>query len=108
MRITFKDAAYVLMYHEKHYFERFCCNWYISMENANSGRIKCVCKWWIYALLFIPFCLIHFVWCLWDGGLKEFCVEPPTVHNWCVSGLTCDKENTQFGRLKIVHERNKK
>ena len=78
------------------------------MKNANSGNIKCVCKWWIHALLFIPFCLIHFVWCLWDGGLKEFYVESPTVYSWNITGLSNDKENTQFGRLKIVYERNKK
>ena len=31
--------------------------------------------------MFVPACIFRIVALMWDGGLKEFGIEPRTIHN---------------------------
>ena len=50
--------------------------------------------------------LIDFCGCVWDGGIKTFSIQPRTIHNYGVTGLTTDDARTEFGRFKSVWEKN--
>lgn len=104
MEISYNQAAYILRYKQNHWFEKHCCNWALCKQNENAMTLYCHVKMWIYILLFIPNCLIHLGWCLWDGGLKEFCIDPVQVYAWNIVGFSKDDENTQFGRAKNIWE----
>ena len=101
-KISFAQANYILRRKEKHSFERLFCDWKINVTSPNTGYITCTIKWWVYALLFLPVHLVTFIYCLWDGGIKEFRVQSREVHHYNSCGLTSDSAETQFGRLKEV------
>lgn len=102
-RVSYDDIRYIGRYKRDSFFERYFCNWYISMSNQNEGWIKCEIKWWFYLITFIPFCLIIFIGCLWDGGIKNFGIEPRTIHHYNITGLIKEGDETQFGRLKLIY-----
>ena len=102
-KVSYDDIRYIGKYKRNSFFERYFCNWYISMSNRNEGWIKCRIKLWFYMLTFIPICLINFIGCLWDGGIKNFGIESRTIHHYNTTGLVNDGDETQFGRLKIIY-----
>lgn len=104
-KITYNEANYIMRRTKPHKLERILCYWVIQMENLNSGWIRCYMKWWAYILFFIPAHVLVFICRLWDGGLKEFRIEPRRIHGYSIAGLTIDGENTEFGRLKLVWEK---
>ena len=55
--------------------------------------------------MFIPVHILKAFVSMWDGGLKEFCIEPITIGNHYVSGLTSDDETTSFGKVRKIYER---
>lgn len=74
-RITNKDWDYIGSYNGGAKWAR---PFYVyTLEEVQRGTIKQEIKigWLGYLLLFIPVHLFKLVWCLWDGGLKEFCIE---------------------------------
>lgn len=104
-KISYNDAAYILRYKDNHWFEKYCCNWYIKLNNPNEGYIRCEQKLWFYIVSFIPLNVIGFLFCLWDGGIKNYYIQPKVIHTFVSCGLTNDDETTQFGRLKEVWAR---
>lgn len=105
-RITFREANYIMRRTKPHRLERMFCYWTIQKENNNSGWIRCYMKWWAYILFFIPAHALVFICRLWDGGLKEFRIEPRQIQGYAVVGLTNDDARTEFGRFKSVWEKN--
>lgn len=107
-KIKYEDAAFIRSYKEHHWFEKWFCNWFINLQNPNSGIMKLYMKRWMYAILFLPMHLIVFGWCLWDGGIKDFKIEPRMMNFDTVTGLTSDNdESTYFGRFKMIWEKYK-
>ena len=106
-KIKHSEAAYILCWKRPHLFVKYCCIWKIGMNEPITGRIVCNMRWWMYVLLFIPMHIIKFNLCLWDGGIKNFCIEPRIIHNYnIIGGLTIDDERTKFGRLKIIWKKH--
>lgn len=101
-KISYIDAAYILNYKQRHLREKYLCNWYMELRNCNVGFMECRLKWWTYILLFVPVHILKFLYCLWDGGIKEFEIESRTLHQLNIVGGPNDGDETQFGRLKII------
>lgn len=74
-KITYKELAILLGYKKNHMLERIGCNHYIE-DNDNSVKVITKIKWPVYIALFIPACIFQAVVLMWDGGLKEFSIEP--------------------------------
>ena len=71
-RITNKDWEYIGTHKGgAKWVHPFCV---YTLEEVQKGTIKQEIKIGLlgYLLLFIPVHLFKLVWCLWDGGLKEF------------------------------------
>lgn len=46
-----------------------------TMTKDNNGfHFRERVKPWLFVLLFLPTVVVYFFRCLWDGGLKEFCL----------------------------------
>ena len=80
-KITYKDFAILRGYKKNHLLERIGCNHYIIDDTEYSVRIITKVKWPMYVALFIPSHVLQAVSLVWDGGLKEFSIEPRTIHN---------------------------
>lgn len=103
MKISFNEATYITGWHKrKHRFEKYFCNWDIKKENDNSAYINCTMKLYFYILIFIPVHIIKVLLVLWDGGLKEFTIEPRNVLHSNIVGWIKDSEESEFGRFMVV------
>ena len=83
-RITYKDNAILLGYKKNHPFERIACNHYLAHDTLYSVKVITEIKWLVYIALFIPACVFQIINLIWDGGLKEFSIEPRTIHSYTV------------------------
>lgn len=78
-KITYKEMAILLGYKKNHMFERIGCNHYIE-DHEHSVKVITKVKLPVYIALFIPACILQAMALVWDGGLKEFSIEPRTIH----------------------------
>ena len=103
-RIARKDWDYIGTYSGGAKWVRPFCVY--SLEEIHSGTIRQEIKigWFAYLLMFIPVHLFKLVWCLWDGGLKEFCIEGRDItHHYLYEADSpfCD----YYARAKEILER---
>ena len=89
MEISYNQMRYILNRSER-WFEKYCCKYALCRENDSNFVLYCHMKKWLYILLFIPQCLIHLGICLWDGGLKEFEIDP--VQIWSIPLDICQNK----------------
>ena len=73
-RITRKEWEYIGKYNPAAKWLRPFCS-YTLEKIENSYCRECKISWPVYLLIFIPFHIIQALYCMWDGGLKEFCIE---------------------------------
>ena len=48
------------------------CSYTLIRESETQFRREQRIGWLVYLLLFIPVHILQLLWCIWDGGLKEF------------------------------------
>lgn len=108
MKIKYEDAAYIRRYKKAHWGEKYFCYWILKNRNDNYGHMNLYIKWWVYVLLFIPMVILNAMMCMWDGGLKEFSIEPRCAIRNNIVGLTTDGSETEFGRFKEVWDKYEK
>lgn len=72
--ITRKEWEYIGKYNPAAKWLRPFCS-YSLMEIEDGYRRECKVSWPVYLAIFIPFNLLQALYCMWDGGLKEFCIE---------------------------------
>lgn len=107
-KIKYEELAYICNYKKNHPLEKYFCNWYISLNNPNEGYLRCDQKLWFYILTFIPVHVLAFLYCIWDSGIKNFELQPITIHGYNCVGCTNESNNTRFGRLvEIWNKYNK-
>ena len=104
-KIKYEDAAYIRRYKKRHTFEKYFCNWFLANRSQNSGSMRLYVKWWAYIILFIPVHIIQICACIWDGGLKEFRIEPRCASYSNIIGLSNGGPDTEFGRFKEVWDK---
>lgn len=74
-RITRADWEYIGKYNPARKWLRLFCD-YSLQEIENGGfRREIRINWFVYLLIFIPIHTLQAIWCMWDGGLKEFEIE---------------------------------
>ena len=56
----------------KKFFGLEVANYYVNKKNEDEIEYKMVMKLPFYLLLFIPAHALSFLFCMWDGGIKEF------------------------------------
>lgn len=79
---------------------RKLCTYALTKVSDEKYRRDQFISWPMYVLLFIPCCVIQAVWCLWDGGLKEFEMPPRYLGGEFL--WTCDYD----GLLEEIFEKN--
>lgn len=74
-RITQAEWEYIGKYNPAAKWLRSFCSYYL-VEIEGGFRRECKIGWLVYLILFIPVHLLQALWCMWDGGLKEFEFSP--------------------------------
>lgn len=73
-RITLKDWTYIGIYNPAAKWLRPLASY--TLEEIDGGfRRECKIPLWLYLIIFIPLHLLQALWCMWDGGLREFTIE---------------------------------
>lgn len=73
-RIRQKEWEYIGKYNPARKWLRPLCSY--SLTKIEDGFLReCKISWPVYLILFIPCHLLQALWCMWDGGLKEFEIE---------------------------------
>ena len=104
-KISYKDAAFIFNYKKNHPVEKYCCTWTAMLDNNVSGWMKLYYKWWFYIILFLPISLVTFVYCLYDGGIRDFELPKRFCDLQYLMGAPNEGIETQFGRFKLVYNR---
>lgn len=82
MKITLKEWLYIGQYHPVRESCRWMCVHTLEKDKDGGGyRRKVVISLPLYLLFFIPFHLINLFIVLWDGGLKEFEIQPRDINS---------------------------
>ena len=72
--ITRKEWEYIGKYNPAAKWLRPFCSY--TLEEIEGGyRRQCKIPWVLYLLMLIPFSILQALYCMWDGGLKEFEIE---------------------------------
>lgn len=73
-KITYADVAYISRYSRVNYIERLVCHHSLTdgTEGGHCFRLISKVRWVWFCLLYLPITICQLVYCLWDGGLKEF------------------------------------
>lgn len=73
-RITLKDWTHIGIYNPAAKWLRPIASY--TLEEIDGGfRRECKVPMWLYLIIFIPLHLLQALWCMWDGGLREFTIE---------------------------------
>ena len=79
-RITQADWEYIGKYNPARKWLRPIASY--SLEKIEDGfRRNCDIPWLVYLIIFVPIHLLQALWCMWDGGLREFSIESRHVHH---------------------------
>ncbi len=78
MKLTYNEFATLLGYKKKHTLEHYACKFY-GDDGQSVLNVRAEIRWPIYILVFPFACLIQAVCLLWDGGLREFSLEPRCI-----------------------------
>ena len=70
-RITQAEWEYIGKYNPAAKWIRPFCSYFL-VKTENGFRRECKINLLIYLITFIPVHLLQALWCMWDGGLKEF------------------------------------
>lgn len=71
MKITYDDAAYILNYRKKHWFQKWFCTFTVTPVDYGAYRIDCEIKTPVYIMLVIPYFILSVLWCIWETGIKN-------------------------------------
>lgn len=74
-KISMNDWTYIGKYNPAAKWLRPFCSY--SLTKTDNGFLRsCKLSWLVYLLLFLPVHLFKLFVCMWDGGLKNFELEP--------------------------------
>ena len=77
-RISRKEWEYIGKYNPAAKWLRPFCTY--TLEKIEGGfRRQCKIGILLYLLMFIPFNLLQALYCMWDGGLREFTIEDRNI-----------------------------
>jgi hypothetical protein len=87
IKITYDEWTEIGKYnHAAKWLRPLCSYTLIKEPDGRFKREQCV-GWFIYLLIFIPVHILQILWCMWDGGLKEFEINERYLgSDWLVVG----------------------
>ena len=104
-RSTLKEWEYLGKYNYAAKWARPFCSYSIEKIDDNEYHRNCDIGWLPYLLLFIPCHLLQIVCLLWDGGLKEFKIEPRHLgHDYFREDWGCNQP--AFPKAKEIWEKH--
>ncbi len=77
-KISYEELAILLGYKKNHMLEKIACDHYIEDNDDCIVNVISKVKMPAYILLFVPACIFQALVLMWDGGLKNFSIEPRT------------------------------
>lgn len=105
-RITRKEWEYIGKYNPAAKWLRPLCS-YSLVEVENGFRRDCKISWPMYLILFIPVHLLQALFCMWDGGLKEFEIMMRHLGHDYLSKFQYDADNNPYNKAKEIWEKHK-
>ena len=72
VKISYKDWAYIGQYNPVRKWLRPLCSYTLIKEADGRFKREQRVSWPVYLIIFIPVHIVQALWCIWDGGLKEF------------------------------------
>lgn len=74
-RISRKEWEYIGKYNPAAKWLRPLCSYTLVKESDDKFIRVCRISWPVYLLIFIPTHFLQALYCMWDGGLKDFEIE---------------------------------
>ena len=71
-KITLDQWTMIGKYNYAVKWVRKACAYTLTKETDTKYRRDQYIPLWLYVVLFVPVCVVQAVWCMWDGGLKDF------------------------------------
>ena len=81
-KITYNDFILLAGYKKPHYLMRLTCSFY--GQDGLMYQIWAKMKLFWYILFFIPVHIAKLFYVLWDGGLRDFEIEPRWISTYHV------------------------
>ena len=70
-KITYQEWQEIGIYNHAAKWLRLFCKYTLIKEDERFKREQCI-PLWFYLIIFIPAHLAQALYCMWDGGLREF------------------------------------
>lgn len=71
MRISYKEAAYILNYKKKHTFQKLTCAHKLMYDEEHDRfLLTCNITWPMFVLLYVPALILDFFSSAWSCGIK--------------------------------------
>lgn len=80
MKISYAQYREILALKREHFIQKFLS--YDLFVGDGACTIRARIPMLTYILIFIPMHLFAAVLLMWDGGLKEFEIQPRTINHW--------------------------
>jgi len=91
-KISKKDWEYIGKYNYAAKWLRPLCSYQLIKEPDGRFKREQRVGWFVYIILFIPVHILQALWCIWDGGLKEFEINERYLGgDWLTHGSNCFK-----------------
>lgn len=71
VKISYKEWTYIGQYNHAAKWLRPFCKYTLIKTNEGFKREQRI-PLWFYIIIFVPAHLIQALYCMWDGGLREF------------------------------------
>ncbi len=106
-KITWKDYCYMTRRNNPHWFQRLTCTYHLYRGTAGGGHYegRRKVRWFWYLLLWLPLQLMNMLYCMWDGGLREWDWDLPRVDRGSPF-YVCDAkyEDSNYNRMNKIWE----
>ena len=81
MKISYHEYKEILGLKKEHFIQKLM-NYELVFAGHGACTVKTYIPLWLYILAFIPMHLVVALICVWDGGLKEFEIQPRYLTRW--------------------------
>jgi hypothetical protein len=75
-RISLNEWTSIGKYNPAAKWLRPLCKYTLTLREDGCFMRECKISWPVYLILFIPVHLLQALYCLWNGGLREFEIGP--------------------------------
>jgi hypothetical protein len=89
-RISRKDWTEIGKYNYAAKWLQPLCTYTLAKEQDGRFKREQYVSWPLYILIFVPVHIAQAIFCIWDGGLKEFEINERYLGgDWLVQGSEC-------------------